>query len=313
MRKVNTALIGYGHLGRFHAQKIEALENANFSAIVEPSESGKIKAKEAHPNTLIIGSIDELPADVQAAIVVTPTSFHYEICKKLIAKDLNVFCEKPVTDKLDDALSLIELMNGKELVFQVGHSERCHEAWEQKGLMAPYLGAGSHIRLDRYASFKGRATDVDVVNDLMIHDLDLLRYLLGQDPISVSATGFKQRTDLWDHVVAHFTFSNGSVADITVGRGHVHEVRSLEASSSNGVLRVDLMNNQIQIANTEASDVKTINYTKRDHLLMEQGHFYQSILSGAPVMVTLDDGVKAVKLIDAVLRSLDTKQTVELS
>ncbi|PIP90060.1 MAG: hypothetical protein COW01_09270 [Bdellovibrionales bacterium CG12_big_fil_rev_8_21_14_0_65_38_15] len=312
MKAINTALIGYGHLGRFHAQKIVALDLSNLVAIVEPSKAGQQTAKDAHPNVLIVNSIDELPANVEAAIVVTPTSFHFDLCKKLIEKNIHIFCEKPVTDKLEDSLTLQSLMKDKKLVFQVGHSERCHEAWEQKGLMSPYLGAGAHLRLDRYAAFKGRATDVDVVNDLMIHDLDLLRYLLGQDPVNVSATGFKQRTNKWDHVVAHFTFTNGCVADITVGRGHVHEVRSLEGSSEHGVLRVDLMNSQIQIAHKEASEIKVINYTKRDHLLMEQENFYRSINEGSTPMVTLEDGVKAVKLIDAVLRSLETKNVVNL-
>lgn len=312
MKKVNTALIGYGHLGRFHAQKIEAIEVANFVAIVEPFEGARQKASEAHPGVLVVSSVDELPGEVEAAIVVTPTSFHYKICQQLITKNLHVFCEKPVTDKLEDSLSLQHLMKDKKLIFQVGHSERCHEAWEQRGLMSPYLMAGAHLRLDRYAAFKGRATDVDVVNDLMIHDLDLLRYLLVQDPISVSATGYKQRTKYWDHVVAHFTFSNGCVADITVGRGHVHEVRALEATSENGVLRVDLLNNKIHIAHKEAQEIKVIDYTKRDHLLMEQQHFYQSIQTGKAPMVSLDDGVKAVQLIDAVLKSLETKTAVNL-
>tara|TARA_R110000868_G_scaffold282927_2_gene543271 strand:- start:2432 stop:3373 length:942 start_codon:yes stop_codon:yes gene_type:complete len=312
MNKVKTALIGFGHLGRFHAQKIAAIENAEFVAIVEPSEAGRAHAQREHPGVSVVASLSELPKETQAAVVATPTSFHFDVCKELIANDLHVFCEKPVTDKLEDSLKLQELLKSKNLVFQVGHSERCHEAWERRSEFKEFLTPGCNLRLDRYAPFKGRATDVDVVNDLMIHDLDLLRFLLGRDPISVSAHGFKQRTKHWDHAVAHLEWSDGTKATITVGRGHVHEVRSLKSVSSAGVWRVDLMKNEIQTAYADASDVKIESYTKRDHLLLEQQAFYQSILEKKPAMVTLDDGIAAVKLIDAVLQSLETNKTVSL-
>lgn len=312
MKPVRTALIGYGHLGRFHAQKISALEEAQFVAIVEPFETSRQKAKEAHPDVLVVEKIADLPSDVEAAIVATPTSFHFEICRELIAKGLHIFCEKPITDKLSDSLKIKELMQGKNLIFQAGHSERCHEAWEFKDKLAPFLTTGCHLRLDRYAPFKGRATDVDVVNDLMIHDLDLLCFLLGEKPKKIQAQGFKQRTNHFDHAIANFEWSNGSKAAITVGRGHVHEVRSLEATSAAGLLRVDLMNNKIDIAYAKGESIESIPYNKRDHLLLEQQSFYRAIRDVAPVMVNLDDGIAAVELVDAVLRSLETGKEVIL-
>ncbi|MBH47431.1 MAG: hypothetical protein CME71_04605 [Halobacteriovorax sp.] len=313
MSKVKTALIGFGHLGRFHAQKIAACENAEFVAIVEPTQAGRERATNEHPNVNVVESLEALPAHTAAAIVATPTSYHFEICKRLIEKEMHVFCEKPVTDKLEDSLKLQGLIKSKNLVFQVGHSERCHEAWERRSEFKEFLAPGCNLRLDRYAPFKGRATDVDVVNDLMIHDLDLLRFLLGKDPVSVSAHGFKQRTKHWDHAVAHLDWSDGTKATITVGRGHVHEVRSLKSVSSAGVWRVDLMKNEIQTAYADASEVKIEHYNKRDHLLLEQEAFYHSILSGKAPMVSLEDGIAAVKLIDAVLQSLESHKTVQLT
>lgn len=312
MKPVKTALIGYGHLGRFHAQKIAQLEEAQFIAIVEPFAASQVKAKEAHPEVMIVSSIEELPSDVEAAIVATPTSFHFELCQKLIKRNIHVFCEKPITDKLADALKLEAQMQSSSLVFQAGHSERCHEAWEFKEKFAPYLTSESYLRLDRYAPFKGRATDVDVVNDLMIHDLDLLCFLLGSAPYKIEAQGFKQRTRHYDHAIAHLTWKNGTKATITVGRGHVHEVRSLEAVNSAGLFRVDLMNNTIAIAPAKAEGIDQQNYQKRDHLLLEQKAFYRAIRDLGPVMVNLNDGIVAVKLIDAVLQSLDSNQVVEL-
>lgn len=313
MLAVKTALIGFGHLGRFHAQKIALLEEAEFVAIVEASEAGRERARSEYPNIAIVESLEQLPDGVEAAIVVTPTSLHFDICQKLVAKGIHVFCEKPMTDRLQDALSLKEQVLAKKVLFQVGHSERCHEAWEKRELFTPYLTSGAHLRLDRYAAFKGRATDVDVVNDLMIHDLDLLCFLIGEAPISVAAKGYKQRTDHWDHVVATLKWKNDMSAHITVGRGHVYEVRSFEVVNQAGVLRVDLMNTEIQIATAKGTEVEKISYTKRDHLLLEQQAFYQAIRGKRSVMVDLAAGVTAVTLVDAVLRSLASGQEVELA
>lgn len=312
IKPVITALIGYGHLGRFHAQKIAALENAEFCAIVEPTAQGQERARQEHPNVPVVSSLQDLPSNIEAAIVATPTSFHFSICQQLIEKGIHIFCEKPVTDKIEDSLKLEKLIESKKLVFQVGHSERCHAAWERKGEYAEFLVPGCHLRLDRYAPFKGRATDVDVVNDLMIHDLDLLRFLLEREPSKVSAHGFKQRTNHWDHVVANLEWQDGTQATITVGRGHVHEVRSLKSVSAAGVWRVDLMKNEIQTAYAKGDEVKVETYNKRDHLQLEQDSFYQTIRGQKPVMVSLHDGIAAVKLIDAVLQSLSSGLAVNL-
>lgn len=312
MKPVATALIGYGHLGRWHAQKVEALAESELVAIVEQFPAGQKRAKEAHPSTQIVSSIHDLSSEVEAVIIATPTSIHYELCEAAIKRDLHIFCEKPITDKLTDALKIREQVKNKSLVFQAGHSERCHQAWERKNEFIAYLAPGAHLRLDRYAPFKGRATDVDVVNDLMIHDLDLLCFLLGSMPARVKAQGFKQRTRHYDHAIAELEWSNGTRATITVGRGHVHEVRALEASSSAGLLRVDLMHNKIQIAKGNGDSVQEVDYPKRDHLLIEQQAFYRAIRGERETMVTLDDGIVAVRLVDAVLRSLDSEKVVEL-
>lgn len=313
MKPVATALFGYGHLGRWHAQKVEALSESELVAIVEHSVEGRERAQLAHPSVNVVASMDELPAHTEAVIIATPTSTHYELCLEAIKRNLHIFCEKPITDKLEDALKIHDLTQGKSLVFQAGHSERCHQAWERLQEFAAYLAPGAHIRLDRYAPFKGRATDVDVVNDLMIHDLDLVCFLLGAEPVRLRAQGFKQRTRHYDHAIAELEWSNGTRATITVGRGHVHEVRALEASSSAGLLRVDLMHNKIQIAKGDGDQIEVIDYPKRDHLLIEQQAFYNAIRGARDTMVTLDDGVAAVRLVDAVLRSLDSGKMVELS
>jgi predicted dehydrogenase len=192
---------------------------------------------------------------------------------------------------------------------QIGHSERFHKAWDLKSIYESYLNPPSHITLTRVAPFKGRATDVDVVSDLMIHDLDLLVHLLREVPQSVNAVGFKMRTTKWDYVSANFTFKSGHRATITVGRNQTKEVRELAISNQVGTILFDLMNNEIREARGEFAGpefVKVTAYEKRDHLLMEHQCFYDSILNGSPTIVTLDDGIVAVNLIEKVLKSIET-------
>lgn len=307
MSKIRVAVIGYGHLGKWHAQKAESFpEQAELKYIVEKFPAGQEAAKKAHPHVTVVDDISKCINDIDAGVVVTPTSFHFEIVEYLLKNNKHVFCEKPVTETTAQALKLQELLALHPVVLQVGHSERFHQAWERKNEYKHFFDAPAHITLKRVAPFKGRATDVDVVQDLMIHDLDLLVYLFGETPVSVEAMGFKMRTNHYDYVTANFKFKSGNRATITVGRNQTKEVRELEISNHAGTLLVDLMRNEISEAlGKEAGPeyVNTANYEKRDHLLLEHKNFYNSIANKKAPIISLADGLTAVRLIDKVLES----------
>lgn len=316
MSKIKVAVIGYGHLGKWHAQKAESFpEVAELKYIVEKFPAGIEAAKKAHPNVQVVDDISKCIHDIDAGIVVTPTTFHYEIVEYLLKNKKHVFCEKPVTETTAQALILKDLLKENPVVLQVGHSERFHQAWERKNSYAHFFQAPSHITLKRVAPFKGRATDVDVVQDLMIHDLDLLVYLFGETPVSVDAMGFKMRTNRYDYVTADFKFKSGNRATITVGRNQTKEVRELEISNKAGTLLVDLMRFEIQEAlGSEVGPefVKLDSYEKRDHLLIEHKNFYQSIKNHTAPIISLEDGLLAVRLIDHVLESVNSGKEVIL-
>lgn len=270
-------------------------------------------AKAAHPKAVVVDDISKCINDIDAAFVVTPTSFHFELVEYLLKNNKHVFCEKPLTETTSESLKLKELLSGKDLVLQVGHSERFHQAWERKESYKQFFEAPAHISLKRVAPFKGRATDVDVVQDLMIHDLDLLVYLFGETPVSVESVGFKMRTNRYDYVSSNFKFKSGHRATITVGRNQTKEVRELEISNKAGTLLVDLMRNEIQEAlGSELGPefVSLDKYEKRDHLLIEHRHFYDSILNHKAPIVSLEDGLLAVKLIDKVIESVTSGREV---
>lgn len=310
MKKVRVAVLGYGHLGKWHCQKVEAHKDvAEFIAIVEKFPAGQEAAKLAHPGVRIVSDIKEVINDIDAAFVVTPTSTHFELVKYLLENNKHVFCEKPVCSNDHEAAKLKDVAAGKNVVLQVGHSERFHEAWDKlrekfQNLPTPYT-----VRINRYAPFKGRATDVDVVQDLAIHDLDLLMYLFKSKPVSVNAHGYKIRTDKWDHASIYLKMENECDAFIVVGRNATKEVRDLEVVSKDGTISVDLFANKYAVATSGKFDdgtfVKEETYAKRDHLLLEHQNFYESVRTGRPAIVNLKDGMNAVHLVDCALKAMD--------
>jgi len=184
MKKVKIAVIGYGHLGKWHCQKVEAHSDvAEFVAIVEKFPAGQEAARVNHPNVKVVNDIKEVITEIDAAFIVTPTSTHFELVQYLLENKKHVFCEKPVCSNDSEGCKLQQLGHGKDLVIQVGHSERFHEAWDKlkdkfSRLTPPYT-----IRINRFAPFKGRAVDVDVVEDLAIHDLDLILKRFKEKPV----------------------------------------------------------------------------------------------------------------------------------
>lgn len=310
MKKIRVAVLGYGHLGKWHCQKVDAhRELVDFVAIVEKFAAGKESAKTNHPHVKVVDDIKDVIDEIDAAFVVTPTSTHYELVKYLLDHNKHVFCEKPLCSNDIEAAKLREIATEKDVVIQVGHSERFHEAWEQLREKFQALPSPFTVRINRYAPFKGRATDVDVVQDLAIHDLDLLLYLFKQKPKSVSARGYKIRTKNWDHASISLSLEENCEALVTVGRNATREVRDLEIVSRAGTISVDLFGNKIfEATNTQFEDgsfVRELSYPKRDHLLLEHRHFYGSIIEHKAPVIGVKDGLNAVHLVDCSLRSMD--------
>ena len=315
MKKVKVAVIGYGHLGKWHCQKVEVhKEVADFIAIVEKFPAGQETAKANHPNVKIVSDIKDIINDIDAAFVVTPTSTHFELVKYLLENNKHVFCEKPLCSNDSEGSALRQIAQNKNVVLQVGHSERFHEAWEKlrgkfQKLTPPYI-----VRINRVAPFKGRATDVDVVQDLAIHDLDLVLHLFKQKPQKITAKGLKIRTSKWDHASIQLELEDHCEALIVVGRNSVKEMRDLEVISKEGMITVDLFTNKIyEATNSQYEDgtfVKEENYTKRDHLLLEHGRFYQSVLKSEPAIIGLKDGLNAVHLVDCTLKSIESNSSI---
>jgi predicted dehydrogenase len=311
MKKVRVAVLGYGHLGKWHCQKVEAhSEVAEFVAIVEKFPAGQEAAKSNHPNAKIVSDIKDIIHDIDAAFVVTPTSTHFELVSYLLENNKHVFCEKPLCSNDQEAQALKTIAQNKNVVLQVGHSERFHEAWSKLRETFQNLKAPFTVRINRSAPFKGRATDVDVIQDLAIHDLDLLLYLFQQRPVTITAHGYKIRTTNWDHATIDVLMQDQCKAMIVVGRNSVKEQRDLEVISKDGMITVDLFTNKIYHATSskfeDGTFVKEETYNKRDHLLLEHSAFYKSIQTGAAPVICFNDGIAAVHLVDCALKAISS-------
>lgn len=318
MKKVKVAVLGYGHLGKWHCQKVEAHKDlAEFVAIVEKFPACQDAARANHPGVKVVSNLSEVIGEIDAAFVVTPTSTHFELVKNLLESNKHVFCEKPLCSNDEEAQKLKAIAESKKVVLQVGHSERFHQAWEILKETFAKISSPFNVRINRIAPFKGRATDVDVVQDLAIHDLDLILHLFKAKPVSVKATGHKIRTDKYDHASITLTLEGGSEASIVVGRNGVKESRDLEVVSKEGMVLVDLFTNKIHTATHDKFDdgsfVRDLSYEKRDHLLLEHGHFYRSILENHPAIIGLKDGMNAVHLVDSSLKAMSTRESVPVN
>lgn len=309
---LKVAVLGYGYLGKWHCQKVEAAGATLFS-IVEKFPANAEAAKLAHPKAKIVGDLEDIINDIDAAIVVTPTSTHHQLVKKLLQKNKHVFCEKPLCFTLSEAEEILKLAQNQKVVLQVGHSERFHEAWDilQKNY-SQYLKPPFTMRIARYAPFKGRATDVDVISDVMIHDLDLMVYLTKLKPLIVRASGNINKTSKWDHVLAYFEMPGNSTCSILSSRNHTKEVRELEIANNEGCFTIDLMTLEIIISKKQG-ELEKVTAGKRDHLLLEHQAFYKSIKDNGRPVVSVEDGHYANLLIDHVTKSLTSHQAVSFT
>lgn len=309
---IKVAVIGYGHLGKWHCQKVKSFPQlAELFAIVEKKAISKeleTRLKTEYPNCLLVDDLSNIIDEIDAAIVVTPTSSHFEIVDYLLQKEKHVFCEKPLTSTLNESLKLKERLNNTRSILQVGHSERFHEVWDLLIRFSDFINTPSVVKINRVAPFKGRAMDVDVVQDLMIHDIDLLMFLFKEKLELINSTGFKIRTDKWDYVNSEFSTRKGHKISITSSRNSAQELRTFEMINQKGSIFIDLFNSKFFISTEnegkEQGYVKSIDFNKRDHLLLEHEYFYNSIKNQTAPIVNIEDGLNAVALVSDVLNKL---------
>ena len=233
--RVRTGVIGVGYLGQYHAEKYARHPDVDFVGIVDvdPARAAKIAAK---LDTRAYGKAEDLFGKVDALSIVVPTVHHFQVARQCLQEGIHLLIEKPITETLAQADELIDLASRKGVVLQVGHIERFNPA--VRAIKAE-LRTPKYIQTERRAPFTVRCTDVNVVLDLMIHDLDIVCDLAGSAPRELSAAGASLITREVDQATVRIVFANNAVADLTASRVSDEKKRVLSVFDGESLFSAD--------------------------------------------------------------------------
>jgi len=310
-KPLRAAVIGAGYLGNFHAQKYAALDGATLTAVVDTDATRA--AEVAHRvGARALTDYRELLGSIDVASIVVPTEGHYEIASVCLDAGVHILVEKPVTRTVQEASELVALAARKGLVFQVGHLERFNPAIlaVREQITRPLF-----IESDRLAIFKPRGTDVNVVLDLMIHDIDLILSFARSEITDVRASGFPVLTPAVDIANARIEFADGCVADVSASRVSQSALRKLRIFQPDQYISIDCENFHVRAVRKEGSGVgpdgmpRIVSgeqqFEKADPLLAEIRSFLAAVGEGRPPPVTGEDGRRALEVALEVCRQMN--------
>lgn len=295
------AVIGVGHLGRWHAQKVRQIPGAELVGLCEPNADRAAEmAKEF--SLACVREVAQLPP-IDAAVIATPTSQHAEIAASLMRRGVHVLVEKPVVKTEADAQLLATIAKDfPQVVVQVGHIERFNPGVvaAQRVFDRPW-----YMVAERLGPFKPRSLDVDVIDDLMIHDLDLALAWMGGEVTDVRAVGMSVMTHLVDMANARIEFASGAVAQLTASRASLESSRKLRLFTEERYLSLDLEKKEAKsVRRLKAAEPggwpeiegEPMEVENHDALLMEVQAFVEACVTKTTPKVTLEDGLRAVRL-----------------
>jgi predicted dehydrogenase len=281
---LSVAVIGAGHMGRFHAEKFARLPGVELAAVIDPDPA---RAK--------ISDYRKILPHIQAAVVAVPTNLHHEVASACLEKGVHVLVEKPLAATLAEADDLVNLASRKNAVLQVGHVQRYSPAFKA---LASRIDKALYIDAERLAGFKQRGAEVDVILDLMIHDLDLAFSLARSEVQSVSACGFRVLTSDIDIASARLEFANGCVADLSASRVSQAVVRKFRVFEPGLYASADLQAGKLRYVRQEAGEIRETEETHGggDALAAQAESFVLAITKQHPVAVDGEEGRRVLKV-----------------
>jgi predicted dehydrogenase len=316
---LNIAVIGAGHLGEFHIKLLKSSKLFNLVGFFEPNKS---RVKEIIDKYNInFFEIDKISSLVDAVIISTPTSFHYETAVKFLNNKKHVFIEKPITSTIEQAKKLIDIKKKNKLVGQVGHVERFNSAFLNiKDALNPMF-----IESHRLSSYPSRGTDVSVVLDLMIHDIDIVLSLVDSKITKISANGTKIISTSPDIANARIEFENGCVANLTSSRLSLKKMRKMRVFQSDSYISLDFNSGSSEIIKIKNFDgknkyamtihdseglekeiqIENIKNEKINSIEEEHKNFYYSIINKEDPIVSFEKGRNALKLAIEILKIIE--------
>ena len=294
MEKLRTAVIGVGYMGRFHAEKLAACDGAELVAVADADAA---RAREVGSALGCAYGADYrawLP-HIEAACVAVPTKSHHAVARACLDAGVHVLVEKPLARSLQEADALLELARARGLVLQVGHLQRFNPAFQA---LAAAGGRPLFIDIERLAPFKSRGTDVDVVLDLMIHDLDLVLALARAPVEAVSACGFRVLTGAIDIANARIEFADGCIASVSASRVSQSPVRKLRVFRHDAYVSADLKEQRLRHVRKGDAGIEETEETfaRADELRAQAEAFVRAVRERAPPLVSGEQGRQVLEL-----------------
>jgi len=311
MTPIRCAVLGAGHFGRYHAQKYAKLPGAQLVAIVD-ADRARAEMVAAEVGTRAETELDAVLGRIDAASVAVPTHAHHAVAARLLEAGVHVLVEKPIAETLEQADALIALAAAKKRVLQVGHLQRflLERLKIHERVFRPL-----YIEAVRIAPFKPRGTDVGVVLDLMIHDIDLILAMVKSPVASVDAIGAPVVTKSEDIVNARLRFANGCVASVTASRIGYKTERRLRIFQQESYISVDLDARKLvehyrgegagDLPGIPAIEREEVSYGDDDDLMAEIASFVACARDGTRPLVTGEDGRRALETAMRVTASLE--------
>jgi predicted dehydrogenase len=304
MSKLRTAVVGVGYLGRFHAQKHRALGTVELVAVCDrDAERGRAVAAEVQ--TSAVQDYRELIGKVDAVTIAATTAEHFAVARFFLEHGVHCLVEKPLTRTSAEAAVLTKLAAERKLKLQVGHVERFNPA-----LLAARetLTTVRFIECHRLAPFKGRGADVNVILDVMIHDLDVILSLVDSKPTSASAVGIPVLMDDIDIANARIEFANGAIANVTASRVSTTAQRRFRVFQPNQYVSIDFGNGEVRRVTKDGAwregttplREETWNLERGDALLAETRAFVEAIVNDTPPVVSGDDALASLELAEMI-------------
>lgn len=310
MNKLKTAVVGVGALGRHHLRWLSQLPQSDLIGFFETDKEKQEQYSQEY-NIKSFDTLDELANEVEAVSIVVPTTAHFDVASQLIDKGVHCLIEKPVTSSVDQARKLIDQAKNKDVKLTVGQIERFNPAVLA---LEKYEMKPSFIEAHRLAAFDPRGTDVAVILDLMIHDIDLVLKMIGTNVADIQASGVAVISEQIDIANARLTFENGAVSNLTASRISLKPMRKLRIFQNSGYFSLDLAEKQADVyrlsAGNEESDGfslplgksgKNVVYNKyedngQDMLGGELSAFLDSIIEKKPVAVSVEQATEALRV-----------------
>jgi predicted dehydrogenase len=303
-------VIGTGYLGGRHARVLTEIPEAHVVGFVEPNDAIAAGIEAMH-RLKRFDSISALASEIECAVVATPTTQHFDIARELLEAGVDVMIEKPITATVEEAQELIDIAKRHGRIIQVGHVERYHPAIVA---VADLVRDSRYVELERLGVFSGRSLDIDVLLDLLIHDLNLVLSLLQQKVVDVRAVGVPVVTDKVDMTKVWLELENGAVATLTASRVGKDPSRKQRFFGSDFYVSVDTANREVKGTRLVRENGTTtlqqfdLPIDTREPLRAENESFLQCVRTRSRPIVSGEDGLEAVALADRVRAAIDAAE-----